>query len=361
MKIAYIDCFAGISGDMFLGALIDLGLDINYLKKELKKISLAGYSLSVKKEHRNGFCGTRLIVKVTEKHTHRSLNDILDLIQNSKLQKKVKEKSCELFKMLGQAEAKAHGEDISKIHFHEVGAVDSIIDIIGAVIGVDRLGFDEIYSNIVKLGRGMLGKMPLPAPATLEILKDVPIQGTNRNVEMVTPTGAVLLKGLVKAFGDLPKMKLERIGCGVGTREDKDLPNIVRIFIGEKSHTVNNTDSVNVIETNIDDMNPQRYGDLMDTLFKKGALDVYWTSVQMKKNRPGILVTVLSPKDKMEDLIETLFKNTTTFGVRYYEADRRILGRKFKNVSKSRIKIGTYNGKIYTISPEHEDWKEAIK
>jgi len=358
MKILYIDCFAGISGDMFLGALLDLGLDVEYLKRELKKISLSGYSISVRKEQRKGITGTRFIVDVTEVQKERHLKDILGLINKSGLSASVKKRSIELFTLLGKAEAKVHGASLETVHFHEVGAVDSIIDTIGAVIGIEKMGFKKIFASRVRLGGGMLGAMPLPAPAAAEVLKGVPIEGVDRQVEMVTPTGAVLLKGLVDKFCGLPLMSLEKSGYGIGGRDDKDIPNVLRVIAGE-AETADDS-PVYVIETNIDDMNPQRYGVLMEGLFSQGALDVFWTAVQMKKNRPGVLVTVLAEKANLENILGVLFQKTTTFGVRYHEVKRRILDRETKKVKGKRIKIGKYNGKIITIKPEYEDWKDAL-
>lgn len=350
-QTAYIDCFAGISGDMFVGALLDLGLDLAYLKRELRKLPLKGYSINAVREKRKGISGVRFTANVKEKQIKRSLKDILELIDKSKLSKSVKDKSSDLFKLLGRAEAKVHGVNIDKVHFHEVGAVDSIIDIICAVIGVEKLVLDTIYASPVRLDRH-------PPPATLELLKDIPMKGTNRDVEMVTPTGAVFLKGFVKKFSVMPEMKLNRIGYGIGSRNDKDLTNVLRILIGEAVPSENN---IYNIETNIDDMNPQRYGTLMNELFKEGALDVFWTPVQMKKNRPGILVTVLCNELKLDDMIEILFRETTTFGVRYYRVSRKILDREIEKIGGRRIKIGRYKGKVYTVSPEYEDWKNLCE
>lgn len=334
MKIAYIDCFAGISGDMFLGALLDLGVDF------VREIPLKGCSIRIGKEKRKGIIGTRFVVDVKGKQKERSLKDILQITGKNG-------KASSLFKLLGRAEAKVHGVSINRLHFHEVGAVDSIVDIMGACLGVEKLGVDAIYASPVRLGN-------VKPPAVLELLKGIPVRSVDRDVEMVTPTGAVVLKGFVKRFGCLPDMKIERIGYGIGSRDDNDLPNVLRIVVGEK---VLSEDSIYVIETNIDDMNPQVYGTLMEVLFKKGALDVFWTPVQMKKNRPGILVTILCREGKLDSLIEVLFSETTTFGVRYYEANRRILDREFKKINGKRVKIGRYRGNVYTINPEYEDWK----
>lgn len=339
MKIAYIDCFAGISGDMFLGALIDLGVDF-IQEIPLKK----GYSIKILKERRKGISGTRFIVDVKEKQKERTLKDILKLIGKNKIAE-------ELFKLLAKAEAKVHGVSLNKVHFHEVGAVDSIVDIVGACIGIEKLGVDAIYASPVRLNNN-------PAPATLELLKGVPVVGVDRDVEMVTPTGAVLLRGFVEKFCPIPEMKIEKIGYGIGSRDDNDLPNVLRIIIGEVKQKA---DEIYVIETNIDDMNPQRYGTLMESLFKNGALDVFWTPVQMKKNRPGVLVTVLCNSARLDSMIEILFRETTTFGVRYYEVARRVLERKVEKIGGLHVKIGSYKGKVYTITPEYEDWKSICE
>jgi uncharacterized protein (TIGR00299 family) protein len=356
VKILYIDCFAGISGDMFVGALLDLGLDFDFLKKELKKLGLKGYSLKKVKENRHHVNGTRFIVDVEKQEHGRNLDDIISLINRSRLSPSVKERSIHVFKLLGCAEAEAHGTVIEKVHFHEVGAVDSIIDIVSSVIGMEKLKVDRVYASYVKLGNGTLKYMPLPAPAVVQLLENVPIKGVDRDVEMVTPTGAVLLKVYVDKFGPMPELRIEKVGYGIGTRNDSDLPNALRLYLAEKK---GNADSIYVIETNIDDMNPERYGLLMDELFKKGAIDVFWTSIQMKKNRPGILVTVLSRKEKLDVMVETIFDITTSFGIRYYEAERKILDREIKKADGRRVKIGTYKGKVYTIKPEYEDWKDV--
>jgi len=368
VKILYIDCFAGISGDMFVGALLDLGLDFNFLKKELKKLGLKGYSLKVLKENRHHVSGTRFVVNLAKQEHGRNLNDIISLIRSSRLSPYVKDRSINIFKLLGCAEAEAHGTSIDKVHFHEVGAVDSIIDIVSAVIGIEKLKIQDVYASYVKLGNGVLSHMPLPAPAVVQLLEGVPLVGVDRNVEMVTPTGAVLLKEFVNKFGPIPEMKIEKTGYGIGSRNDNDLPNALRLYLADKIDIAQifskdgskncYADSIYVLETNIDDMNPERYGFLMDELFKKGAIDVFWTSVQMKKNRPGVLVTVLSPKEKLDIIAEAIFRITTTFGIRYYETKRKILKREIEKVGGKKIKIGSYNGKIYTISPEYEDWKD---
>lgn len=336
MRIAYIDCFAGISGDMFLGALLDMGVNIDFARE----IPLKGYSARILKERRKGISGTRFIVDVKGKQKERSLKDILKITCKN-------EKAGTLFKLLGRAEAKVHGVSINKVHFHEVGAVDSIVDIMGAAIGLEKLGVESVYASPVRLGTRT-------APAALELLKGIPVTGVDRDVEMVTPTGAVFLKGFVKRFCSLPEMRIDKIGYGIGSRDDNDLPNVLRIIVGE---TAACPDAVYIIETNIDDMNPQRYGTLMEGLFKEGALDVFWTPVQMKKNRPGILVTVLCSEARLEDMIEILFRETTTFGVRYYEVNRRILKRETKRIKGKRVKVGSYKGEIYKIRPEYEDWK----
>ncbi len=358
-KIAYLDCYAGISGDMFLGALLDAGLPLAYLKGELRKLPLTGYELSSRAEQRKGIRGKRFIVKINKKRQkERYLRDILRIIAGSKLPPVIKDKSVSLFQLLAGAEARVHGGRPETVHFHEVGAVDSIIDIIGAVIGVHYLSLEKIYASPLRISS-------VPAPASLELLAgmDARVEGTGRDKEMVTPTGAVLLKGFALRFGALPRMKLTGISYGIGSRDDADLSNSLRVVIGQPvKKDLAEADIIYQVQTNIDDMNPQLYEGLMESLFRQGALDVFWVPVQAKKNRPGIQVTVLCPVSSLEKIIAVVFKETTSFGLRYWQAERRTLHRKFRAVStpfgKVKAKVGSYGDKILKIKPEYKDCKK---
>ncbi|MEK7828210.1 MAG: nickel pincer cofactor biosynthesis protein LarC, partial [Deltaproteobacteria bacterium] len=290
MKIAYFDCCSGISGDMVLGALIDMGLDIRILRRELSKLRIRDYSISASKAERHHITGTSFKVKFKESRHHRTFTDIKNLINKSKLSAKVKELSVSIFFNLAKAEAKVHGCKVAEVHFHEVGAVDSIVDIVGTAVGVEQLGTERIYASALPLGSGWVetahGRMPVPAPAALELLMGVPVIPSSVKSELTTPTGAAIIKTIAKGFGNMPQMKIEKIGYGIGTRDFEQIPNILRIVTGEGS---GGQEKLIMIETNIDDMNPQIYDYLMTRLFKKGALDVFLTPIQMKKGRPAVL------------------------------------------------------------------------
>jgi len=363
MKIAYLDCFSGIAGDMFLGALIDAGLKLSDLKNELNKLGLKGYSISAKTVNKKGLSGTKFDVKFKEGKT-RHYSEIVKLIDKSKLDKEVKELSKKIFYVLGKAEAKIHNTKLEKVHFHEVGAVDSIIDIVGAAIGVKKLEIERIYCSALPLGKGFVkfshGKWPIPGPAAVEILKGKPVYQNKTEKELVTPTGAAIAAVLCSGFGEMPRMKVGKIGYGAGSA-DLETPNMLRIFIGEKG----DENTVDVIETNIDDMNPEFYDYVIERLFKEGALDVYLENILMKKNRPGIKLSVISPIDKTDKLTKIIFEETTTLGVRINNKSRKVLEREIKTVKtkygKVKVKLGKLNNKVVNIMPEYEDCKRIAK
>lgn len=368
MKTAYFDCFSGISGDMILGVLIDLGLDVSYLEKELKKLNISGYEIKVKQIEKNHIVGTDVDIVVKEKQKHRSLKDIYNIIENSRLDKEIKELSKGIFQRLAEAESKVHNLEIDKVHFHEVGAIDSIIDIVGAVIGIKKLQIKNVFCSHLPLGTGFVscshGMIPIPSPATVEILKDIPVYSTNIKHEMVTPTGAAIITTFTKHFGDMPLMKLNKVGYGVG-KTDMKHPNLLRVFVGDLQQGYN-VDVTTMIETNIDDMSPEIYGYLVQKLFDNGALDVFFTHIQMKKNRPGVKLSVISSMENVDKLIDIIFTETSTFGVRLYETKRIKLSiekRKIKiKYGEVMVKIGTYKNQIMTVSPEYEDCRRiAIK
>lgn len=332
MRIAYFDCFSGISGDMVLGALLDLGVPSEVLFEDLRKIPLTGYAVRAVKEHRGLISGTRVLIEVNEQ-PHRLLGDIEELIQRSNLDEGIQEKIRGVFRKLALAESRVHQVPVSEIHFHEVGAVDSILDIAGAVIGLEYLQVAQIWSSPVPLGRGFVkthhGLLPLPAPATVQLLEGIPVYGSNEARELVTPTGAALLATLVESYGSIPEMSLQSSGYGVGKDPAADPPNLLRILVGETAKPWQERRLI-LLETNIDDMNPECYGYVMDKLFALGALDVSMTAIQMKKNRPGIMLQVLLEPALQSQVIALIFAETTTLGLRMQEVSRVELGRKLE-------------------------------
>lgn len=371
MKILYLDCYSGISGDMFLGALIDAGLSIDVVRRALAKTALRGYRLRAQKVRRGGIAATKfdVLVKVSAKGTARSLSSILSLINRSKLDKDIKDRAAKIFRSLAAAESLAHGEDSKDVHLHEVGDTDSIIDIVGAAVALKALKIDRVYSSKIDAGSGGViktrtGTLPVPAPAALQLLKGKPLACSDANKELVTPTGAALLANIADGFGFFPEMALEGVGYGAGSYELEDRPNCLRVMIGETNAPLGK-DSVVVIETNIDDMPPLDYEYLMERLFEEGALDVFLTPVQMKKTRPGILLTVLSDKRDLDRLSKVIFRESTTIGLRYYEAQRKILkrsaGRLETKYGRIRVKVSSGPGGMKKVTPEYEDCKKIAR
>ncbi|MBI5048061.1 MAG: nickel pincer cofactor biosynthesis protein LarC [Deltaproteobacteria bacterium] len=372
VKIAYFDCCSGISGDMVVGALIDSGLDIKILQRELKKLAIKDYSVSASRDERHNIVGSNFKIRFKESSHHRTFTGIKNLINKSKLSAKVKALSAAIFLNLAKAEAKVHECNINDIHFHEVGAVDSIADIVGTAIGIEQLGIEKIYSSPLPLGSGWVetshGRMPVPAPATLELLKDVPVVSSPVASELTTPTGAAIIKTLAQDFGNMPNMTIQGTGCGVGDKNFKEIPNILRLVIGEglaSNGGRHGHEKLLMIETNIDDMNPQIYDYLMARLFKKDALDVFLIPIQMKKGRPAILLNVLCSENKQNPIIDVIFKETTTLGIRTYEVNRYCLERKTEDVStpygKVRVKVSQKDGKLINIQSEYEDCKKIAE
>ena len=327
--LAFFDCFAGISGDMALGALFDLGVPVDWLVDNLQQMPLKDFSLTAQPIERSGIQAHAAVVKVKKDNVSRDYTDIQALIQKSNLSDRVKTKSLDIFETLATAEAAVHGCPIDKVHFHEIGGVDSLVDIVGTVMGLEYLGIQQVRASTIPLGSGFVscrhGTIPVPAPATLEILKNIPVYGTGIDNELVTPTGAAIVATLAESFGSLPQMVIHKTGYGAGTHNLGQIPNLLRIVLG----TVENqkADEIVVVETGVDDMNPEIFGFLMERLFEDGALDVYWVPVFMKKNRPGTLIQVLCAKNRKNAIIERLFLETTSIGIRYYDVCRRILER----------------------------------
>ncbi|MGQ9571289.1 MAG: nickel pincer cofactor biosynthesis protein LarC [Thermodesulfovibrionales bacterium] len=373
MKIAYFDCFSGISGDMCLGAIVDAGVPIQSLKRELRKIPIRGYELKVQRVKRAGLVATKVDVVTrsafsVQRSGGRKWKVVERIIQDSTLSYAIKQKGLDIFKTLFEAEAKVHGKHLDDVHLHELSGVDCIVDIFGTLIGLDMLGVEKIYSSPVNLGGGTVktqhGILPVPAPAVVEILKGVPVYSTDIGSELTTPTGAVILKNLSSGFGDIPLMNIEKTGIGAGSKDFKDRPNVLRLFIRNSSSPLFN--KITLIEANIDDMNPQVYEYVMEKLFEKGALDVFLTQVIMKKGRPGIKLTVLCNESDRDLLIKTILNETTTIGVRFYNnVDRVMLEREIRELDtefgKVRIKISRLGKELLKASPEYEDCKKIAK
>lgn len=372
MKIAYFDCFAGISGDMCLGALVDAGVDIKSIGQELKKIPLKGYRLTSKKVLRCGISATKVDVLIQDNKGQKSANrkwkDIEKIIETSSLSEDIKQKGLHLFKKLFEAEAKVHGESFDSVHLHELGAVDCMVDIFGTLIGLNILGIDKIYTSAINLGSGTVktthGMLPVPAPATIELLKNYPVYASDIPFEMTTPTGALIIAGF-KAGLSFPKMQIEKIGYGAGNKDVANMPNAVRVLIGQESDISESQDIVTIIEVNIDDMNPQIYEHVIEKLFKAGALDVFLENIMMKKGRPAVKLSAMAHERDANDLINIIFEETTTIGLRFYNAQRKTLEREIKKIKTKfgdvRIKIAVLNGNIVNISPEYDDIKILSK
>ena len=426
MRIAYLECFSGISGDMFLGALVDAGVSPQLLQDTVAALGL-GAKLEISKVVRSGISATKVDVWVDgekdmpreeywakqeashshdhhehghhghehvhshehqhshgessragvpaphkHSHTHRGLSEIRKIISAAKISESAKKTAISMFESLGSAEAKIHGVPVETIHFHEVGAVDAIVDIVGAAVGVEALGVDEIVCSSLNVGGGMVkcahGTFPVPAPATVELLKDAPVYSANVQAELVTPTGAAIVKTLAKRFSAFPEMKVEKSAYGAGSRDFPGHPNVVRIVIGEsagKMSAKTQSDTISVLEANLDDLNPQVFGYVMDRLLEEGALDVFGVPVQMKKNRPGTLLTVLCKPEDVDKLTQLVFSETTTLGVRRREESRQTLARRWESVrtewGEVRIKIASMNGTITNYAPEYEDCRRIAE
>jgi len=374
MKIAYFDCFSGISGDMTVGALLDAGLKIETLEKELKKLGLYGYQLEVNKVVKKGISATQFKVRIKEEGVERRFKDILTILEKSKLDEEIKKETKKIFFNIARAESKIHRKDLDKIHFHEIGGLDSIIDITSAVIGIKTLGIEEIYSSALPVGKGFVkcahGVIPVPAPATLELLKNIPTYSGGIESEMITPTGAGIIGTLAKSFRERPLMKIERTGYGAGEKEFT-IPNLLRVSIGEKilkdEHSKDGyvSDEAVLIETNIDDMNPEFYDYIMEKLFSQGALDVFLTPIQMKKNRPAHMFSIVVYEQNLKEILEVLFSESTTLGVRIREIKRlRLAQQNFiaeTKYGKIRVKVGIFKGDIKNVAPEYEDCKKIAK
>jgi pyridinium-3,5-bisthiocarboxylic acid mononucleotide nickel chelatase len=367
-KTLYFDCFSGASGDMILGALLDLGLPIDALRRALGSMAIEYGEVTAERVTRAGLTATkfRVIEKPGEpdgrgQHGHHHLKHIVAAIRRSALTAGSQDRAVQLFERLAEAEAAIHNTPIERVHLHEVGALDSIIDIVGAVYGFEWFGIDDIVSSPLNVGGGTVtcahGVFPVPAPATARLLLNVPVYGNGAS-ELVTPTGALLVTSYAREFGPLPAMRLERIGYGAGDRDPRETPNVLRLVLGERAAAAA-AERIVTIECEIDDMNPQLFGPLMDRLSEAGALDVFYAAVQMKKNRPGTLVTVIAHPAKREAIAAVLFAHTTTIGVRYQEMLRDRLDREIQSIETPvgpiRFKVATRDGRVLNAAAEFDD------
>jgi uncharacterized protein (TIGR00299 family) protein len=369
MRTAYFDCFSGISGDMTIGALVDAGASFEVLREQLTTLHVPGFDVAIEKVTKQGIAGTKFHVHVHDPGTqHRRLRDITAILHASGLEARIQERALEVFTRLAEAEATIHHTSIDQVHFHEVGAIDSIVDITGAVIALALLDVERVLASPVNVGAGFVraahGVLPVPGPATAELLKGAPIYARGNDGELTTPTGAALLATLAQSFGPLPELRVERIGYGAGTRDLPQAPNLLRVFIGEDS-TRGDADMITVLEANLDDMNPEWFEYAQEQLFTHGALDVFYTPIFMKKNRPATKLTVLCASSKLERIVETIFQGTSTFGVRTSEVRRQKLQRVSQIVETSygaiSVKIGEWHGQVVQISPEYESCREAAQ
>lgn len=370
MKTLFFDCFAGISGDMTVAALLDLGVPLEALQSGLAALSLpaGSYRLEAGRTSRHGIGAMQFIVHVAHHQPHRHYRDIAEMIDQSRLPARVKERAQLVFLRLAEAEARVHGVEIDRVHFHEVGGVDSIVDIVGTAICLEHLGIGAIHASPLPLGSGYVetahGRLPVPAPATAELLKGIPVHGDIGPGERVTPTGAAIAAALSAGFGGAPAMTVRGIGCGAGSREFADLPNILRVVLGETSASLSR-DEIVVAETHIDDMNTEILGYVMERLLQGGALDVAFSPLQMKKNRPGVKLTILSSPEKLDELARLVLRETTAAGVRYYPANRLVLGRagEERETSLGRVRVKSFDlgGEPLRMAPEFEECRRIAE
>lgn len=373
MKTLYFDCFSGASGNMILGGLLELGVDADALRNELAKLNLSGIELVIEKVDRSGINSTHVEVKYPHEHVHRHLKDIVKIIDDSSLSAAVKRRAISIFTRLAEAEAKVHGIPVERVHFHEVGALDAIVDIVGACIGFEMLGIERFVSSALNLGSGTVeiahGKFPVPPPAVAELVRGIPVCSSEGTGELVTPTGAAVITTVCDSYGVLPQMTLEQIGYGAGTRNTKGSPNTIRLMLGEMSgETVvskGKVEKLTVLESNIDDATPQTLGFAMERAFEQNALDCWFTPIQMKKNRPATLFTVLCAPVDVPKIEEMLFRETTTLGIRRREIERTSLERSVETVSTAwgevRVKISSLDGEVITRKTEFDDLKRIAE
>ena len=371
MKTLYFDCFAGASGDMILGAMVAAGVDARALGEQLALLGVQGFAVEFVTVNRSGLSATHARVQTAPEHAHRHLSDIVKIIDASRLTESVKQRAKKIFTRLAQAEAHVHNEPVDHVHFHEVGALDAIVDVVGAAICFELLGIDRFVCSPLHVGSGTVdmghGRFPVPPPAVTELLKGAPVYATDIKGELVTPTGAAIITTVCDEFGALPRMKLEASGYGAGTREYKKFPNVLRVIIGEEMERDDLTDPVDeplwMMETNIDDLSPQIFGHVMDRALELGALDCYFTPIQMKKNRPAVLLSLLCRDTDREKLSDMIFTETTTLGLRSYQVQRRALERETVRLETRYgpidVKVARMNGRVVNQMPEYAQCREA--
>ncbi|MBT3245150.1 MAG: nickel pincer cofactor biosynthesis protein LarC [Bacteroidetes bacterium] len=369
MKILYYDCFAGIAGDMNLGALIDLGVDHSYLETELKKLNIEGFHLEIKQDQRRGITGTKadVIIENQDNEKHRHLRHIEELVNDSTLSEQVKANALKIFDLIAVAEAKVHNISKEKVHFHEVGALDSIADIVGAAICIDYLKVDKIVSSPIQLGGGTVkcahGVMPVPAPATAEIVKNIPVRTGLVDHEATTPTGAAILVAMADEFSSQIELPIRKTAYGIGNR-DSEVANVLRVYLCEDIGNTEDveTEDASVLESNIDDMNPEHFDFIMEQLFQAGASDVWMTPIVMKKSRPAITLSVLSKPELLDEMKEIIFTHSSSIGIREIQVKKNMLRREATSIvttyGRVRIKNCYYNNKLVSSKPEYEDCKK---
>lgn len=367
MKTLYFDCFAGASGDMILGAMVGAGVDPNALREQLSLLNVEGFKIGFESVDRSGLSATYARVETVHEHKHRHLSDIRRIIEASGVTDGAKDLSLRIFTRLAEAEARVHNEPIEKVHFHEVGALDAIVDVVGAAICFDLLKIERFVSSPLHVGSGMIdmahGRFPVPPPAVTELLRGVPFYSGDVKGELLTPTGAAIITTVCSEYGPIPRIKTDRTGYGAGTREYENFPNVLRVLIGETETNDAASERLWMLETNLDDASPQIVGHVMDRVFEAGALDCYFTAVQMKKNRPGVLLSVLCGPAEKEAVMKLLFTETTTLGIRSYEVERRALRRSVVQVETQYgpifVKVAYLNGSVVNEMPEFEQCREA--
>lgn len=366
MKVLCYDCFSGISGDMNLGAMLDLGIELSYLKGELEKLNLRGWELIAEKSQRHGISGTKVTVRQTiHEHAHRHLSDIQKIINDSSLSEDVKELSMKIFRKIAEAEAKVHGIPVDEVHFHEVGAIDSIVDITGAAICFAAIKPEAVFVSEIELGSGFVkcdhGSLPVPAPATAEIVRDMPVKTGGVGFEATTPTGAAILSALGTEFGSAQAVKISRTGYGVGHKDHPEIPNLLRVSLGETVSLSASGHKALLIESNIDDMNPEFYDHISERLFKAGASDVYFSQIIMKKGRPGVVLKVICETHLENIMKEIIFRESTTLGIRIFEFRKETLAREFGKINtvygEMTVKKSFYENVPVSVKPEYEECK----
>jgi uncharacterized protein (TIGR00299 family) protein len=369
MSLLYLDCQSGVSGDMFLGALLDLGLPLEKLEQGLCALSLDGYRIQVTKVERGPIYATKLTFDIDPTQQYRHLHDIEKILNESTLSPQVVERSLKVFMAIAEAEAKVHGSTIEKIHFHEIGAMDTILDVVGVMIGLEALGIEQVHASPLAVGHGSTsidhGRVSLPVPATLEILKEVPLEPTMIPFELVTPTGAALIKVLAKTFGPMPPLQVDKIGYGAGTRDLTERANVLRAVLGQTSEADLSTEPIDSIEANIDDLSPEVFEHIAECLFAAGAVDVALQPIQMKKFRPAVQLRVLSHPQNTSALMDIIFRETSTIGLRIFSGQKKVLKRDLISFDSTlgpvQIKVSYHHGAPVQIKPEYEDCKRIAQ